>query len=364
MRQSLLLLAFALVAAACSGSSTGAPDVTIDSATASGTVVELVFTIDSDDGAATFKVEWGDGTAEVPTSGQGQFRVSHEYAPDVVSAVIAVEATSRDGTVASDTTRVELEPSGSAMGDTTTTTEVSTTTTGPPETTTTSTVETTTTTVPPTTTTSTSTTTSTTSTTTTTLPPEPVEVSFAIDLSTGWVVDRWGGGVLQSDWKNYTASAQVDRHADSWEEDGIRIRFPIPRAEYLHLAEDAVVIRFAFHGTTQANYEIDSDKSDGNAARIEYGMHRYGDASAGTSHGDSINEDNNVTRTNHRRGSTGIWTLSSGGFGAPQYIDFWLECAARGPGGIGFSESECDADILLEDLQVIVTGYPQGATVP
>ncbi len=369
MRQFLLLVALVLVSVACSNTAGTGPMVTIDSATATGTVAELVFTVGGDGGPATFEVEWGDDTAEAPTSGQGQFRVTHEYAPDVESVVIAVEVTDDDGTVASDTARVELEPSASAPGDTTTTTAAEATTTAPSETTTPP-IPDTTTTVPPTTTTSTSTTvpptttTSTTSTTTTTLPPEPVEVSFTLDLSTGWVVERWGGGALQSDWKNENASTQVDRHDDSWEEDGIRIRFPVPKSDYLDLAEDAVVMGFEFLGTTQAQYEIDTDKSDGNAARIGYGMHRYGDASIGTSHGHSINEDDNVTRVNHRTSSVGVWTLSSGEFNEPQYIDLWLECAARGPGGLGFSESECDADILLERLQVIVTGYPQGATVP
>ncbi|MCB1246346.1 MAG: hypothetical protein KDB69_03690 [Acidimicrobiia bacterium] len=355
MRKPLVLvsLCLALVAVACSSDAAASvPTVEIDSAQASGSTVNLIFSVSDESGSATFQVRWGDGAADVPIAGQGQFTSTHTYDASVTDAVIAVSATNEAGLVGSATTPVVLEPP--------------TTTTAPPATTTTNADTTTSTTVADTTTTSEATTTTTTSatttttTTTTTLPPEPVEVVFPLDVSTGVVTDRWGGGLRESDWDANTASAKVDRHDDSWEEDGIRITFEIPRSEYLDVIEDAATLEFTFNGTTQTTYELDTDKSDGNAARFSYGMHLTNDPDVGSKLGHEIDEDDNYRRENQRRGFVGSWTIPISQFRQHQYIDFWIECAARGPGGFGFSESECRAEVLVERIQVLVRGVPQG----
>ena len=109
--QRLLLFLFALVLlAACADSSepTGGHTIEIESVSTADSGVEVVFTVEAEGLAPTISVDWGDGTGEPETQGQGRFQVVHEYLGDVTRATITVRATDGNGIVASDVASVEI----------------------------------------------------------------------------------------------------------------------------------------------------------------------------------------------------------------------------------------------------------------
>jgi len=208
----------------------------------------------------------------------------------------------------------------------------------------------------PTTTTPPATTTTTAPTTTTTTVSEPVVIETTLDVASGTVVRRWGEGVKESDWDGRTAEAHVKRHDDSWEEDGIQISFPIPMAIYEDLLAGRQSVVFDFTAIVGVDYELDSDKTDGNAARLntEFTGNRYY-GWAGESLRESIGDGDNITVV-HSAEFSGSWRVGAESFGIPQDIDFTLECKAKGPGGLLVSsDSQRDAEFRVDTIEVRIT---------
>lgn len=359
----LVLVALVLLVAGCADAAepTAAPSIAIESVTADGSSVEVVFVVEANGSTPTISIDWGDSTGEPESQGQGRFLVTHEYFAELAGATITVQATNGDGMVASDVARVQLEVPE------TTTTVAETTTTTEPETTTTVSETTTTTVLETTTTSSTTTTTTQPPTTTTTQPPTttttgpPKTAEFNLALSTGWVADKWGGGVNEAYWDEPWAGAKATRHDDSWEDDGIRIVFPIPQDKYLFLVEDAIQLNFEFWASFDTTYTLDTDKSDGNAARVYYeftGKTWLG--GAGESFSKRIDEDDSASLANSAQEFYGRWRLNSDEFRNDESIVFELECEARGPGGAFVtSDSKCDVDIRIVSIKVLVTEVRQ-----
>jgi hypothetical protein len=351
IRRASVWIVTVFVASACAGSSGGSvvPSISIESAEVNGQTVALIVTAGEAGAPATISVAWGDGTREPDVEGIGEFAYAHTYGTDVTAANVTVTAEA-GGVVASDVVRVEFDdpaPTTTIVALDTTTIVVDTTTTSttePPSTTTTS-----------ESTTTTSTTTVPTTTTTTTV-PVPVYIEASLDVGSGKIVTRWGDGIKESKWDGRTAEVHVKRHDDSWEEDGIKVSFPIPMALYEdHLAGRTRAL-FDFTAYVSMDYELDSDKSDGNQARLEAkltGNRFYG--WAGETLRESIGADDNITVV--RSGTfSGSWDLASAYFDIPQDIDFTLECKAKGPGGaLVTSDSQCDAEFRIDRIDVRIT---------
>lgn len=343
MRIAALLVGAALVAAACSSTpSAGAPSVSIDSVDVSRDRVSIIVTM-GDGEPALVAVDWGDGTAEPGVRGTGTFSFEHTYDANVTLATISATATASDGSVASDVSVVELaeeSPTTSIVAlDTTTTTSVATTT-RPPSTTT----STTTTTQPPTTTSST---------TTTTL---PAVVEVDLDISKGTIFDQWGSGLQESTWNGKTATAKVVRHKDSWESDGIAVAFKIPASSYEDLKRGSSSLRFDVIVYPVANYVLDTDLSDGNAAEVKWEFMGAFDTTWSSSA-----KIKKVGAGFLTKGSNGdpfelSWTLDSVLFATPQNVHMFFQCRAKGPGGILVtSDSKCDASLKVNAITVVVT---------
>jgi len=359
MRKAVPLLVVVFFASACGGAAetqSSQPSVRIDSADNVGSTVTLVFSAAAAGGPPVISVSWGDGSSDPDFAGEGEFSLAHTYAADVTSATISVEAAGSDGTVASDTAEVEITPPPTTTSSTTSTTSTSTstttttTTTIVPDTTTTTTADTTTTSVPATTTT--------TAATTTTTEREAQSTRFPIDVASGYVADRWGGGVIQSGWDGDTADARVQRHEDTWEDDGILVAWDIPRSDYEMLLEDAAALEFSFTADVRIDYELDSDASDGNEAALFVEM--TGNTfigPAGETFRDAIGADDRSAFVSFVT-LQGSWLVEN--ILGQQHITLELECSAKGPGGILLtSDSECDAAVsLVGEFDVTVTEVP------
>ena len=347
LRTVALLVPGALIAGACasSGEPVGGPSISIDSVDVTERTVTLVLSAGEAGSPAAIAVAWGDGTAEPEVQGVGEFAYTHTYLEGVSTATVTVTATVGD-IVASDVAIVQLE----ASSPTTTIVALDTTTTQAPTTTTTTVAETTTTTEAPTTTTSSTTTTTTTTTTTV---PQPVVVFLELDGGDGTIANRWGDGAIQSAWDPPMASVKVKRHADTWEEDGIQISFPIPMSAYADLLGGAETVRFEYTAFVSMDYELDADKTDGNEAILAIGFtgNRFY-AWAGETLRESIDANENVTVVDSAEFS-GVWEVRAEFFDIPQDIDFTLECKAKGPGGLLVSsDSACDATIDIDRIDV------------
>lgn len=355
MRRAVSLFAYLLLASACGGAAetqSSQPSVLIDSADLVDSTVTLVFSASATDEAPVISVSWGDGSSDPDFPGEGEFVLTHSYAADVTSATISVEATGSDGTVAGDTALLEITPPS------TTTSSTSTTTTTTTSTTTTTVPETTTTTTPETTTTSQATTTTTAATTTTT-EREAASTRFAINVASGYIVDQWGSGLLESDWDGDTADAKVLRHEDTWEEDGILVAWDIPLSEYEELLEDAAALEFSFTADLQIDYELDSDATAGNEAELFVEMTgKTFLGGAGDTFRDSIGADD-YSGFFSSKTMQGRWVVRDNILES-QRITLELECSAKGPGGILVtSDSECDAAVsLVGEFDVTVTEIP------
>ncbi|MEA2009746.1 MAG: hypothetical protein U9N78_03495 [Actinomycetota bacterium] len=369
MRFSLLLMAVALVGAACSASSAATTSsVSIDSADVSGSHVSVVVTVGGDD-AMLLSVAWGDGTSEPEVRGTGRFAHEHTYGADVVSATISATATAPDGSVASDIAVVELSNGATTTSvvalATTTTAAVSTTTTSTttvpptttePSTTTTSSTTTTTTTQPPTTTTTQPPTTTTSSTTTTTTIPLPAAAEIELNISAGVIFDRWGGGINESTWNGKTATATVTRHKDTWESDGLAVAFAIPASSYEELKSGAESLLFEFIAYPLANYRLETDLSDGNAAEVKWEfMGTYDTTWSGSAKVVDVGA-GFLTQGKSGEPMEASWLLDKRDFGIPQTVYVFFQCRAKGPGGILVtSDSKCDASLDVNGIVVTVT---------
>ena len=316
----------------------------IDSADLVDSTVTLVLSASAGNEAPVISVSWGDGSSNPDFTGEGEFVLTHSYAADVTSATISVKATGSDGTVAGDTALLEITPKSTTTSSTSTTSTTSSTTT-------------TTTTTPVTTTTSQATTTTTAATTTTT-EREARSTTFAINVASGYIADRWGGGILESGWEGNTADAKVQRHEDTWEDDRILVAWDIPRSQYEVLLEDAAALEFSFTADVSIDYELDTDASDGN--RAELFVHMTGNkfiGPAGETFRDAIGPDKNRSFVTFQT-LQGQWIVEN--ILGQQRITLELGCSARGPGGILVaSDSECDAAVsLVGEFAVTVTEIP------
>jgi hypothetical protein len=292
-----------------------------------------------------------DGSLEPEFRGNGEFSRSHSYDGARTAATIAVQVIGADGTIAGATVDIDLGGSVTTSNPTSTT---STSTTVP--------VSTTTTAVTITTTASTTTTTRATTTsigaTTTTIEAEPESVRLAIDVASGYIDDRWGGGALQSDWDGSTADVRVQRHNDSWEEDGIVVRWDVPQARYEELIEGASGLEFSFTADVRIDYELDTDASDGNEAKLDIrlaGHHPIG--STGDTFNKDIGEDDHEEFVVFQPLQAG-WSVDDPKF--PVVITLELICAAKGPGGIAHtSDSECTAEVsFVGEFDLTVVAVP------
>ena len=350
MRKAVPLVVVVLLASACGGAAdtqSSQPSVLIDSADLVGSTVTLVFRAAATGEAPVISVSWGDGSSDPDFAGAGEFVLTHSYSADVTSATISVEATVSDGTVAGDTASLEITPPSTTTTSTTSTTTSTTTTTTVPDTTTTTIADTTTTSGPATTTT--------TAATTTTTEPEAQSIRFAINVASGYIADRWGGGILESGWDGNTADAKVQRHEDTWEDDGILVAWDIPRSEYDVLLEDAAALRFSFTADVRIDYELDTDATAGNEAELFVDM--TGNTfigPAGETFRDSIDADDRSSFISFET-LQGSWIVEN--ILGQQRITLELECSAKGPGGILLaSDSECDAAVtLVGEFDVTVT---------
>ena len=342
MRFAPTLIVLSLVAAACSASSSASTStVSIDSVDVSGAQISIVVTADSVD-PVDLAVAWGDGTSEPGVRGIGTFAFTHTYGADVTSATVSAQATASDGSVASDVASVELDSDASTTSlaalETTTTTSATTTTT---------------TTIPPTTTT-TQPPTTTTSTTTTTIPlPEIVEVE--LDISKGKIFDQWGGGFQETTWNGKTATATVTRHSNEWESDGIAVSFAIPGAAYEELKQASTALSFKFIAYPLADYVLDTDLSDGNAAQVRWEfMGTYDTTWSSNAKQVDIGE-GFLTKGKSGEPMESSWVVDKSSFGVPQTVYLFFQCRARGPGGILVtSDSKCDASMIVNGITVTV----------
>ena len=346
----------ALLGAACSPSPTASPpSVSIDSVDVSGDRVTVIVTANGGD-PVLVAVDWGDGTSDPGIRGTGTFAFEHTYGPDVTSATISATATASDGSVFSDIAAVELDGGAATTSlaalETTTTTIAATTTTQAPTTTTT--------TQPPTTTTSNTTTTTTqaptttTSSTTTTTLPATAEVE--LDIAKGKIFDQWGGGLNESTWNGKTATATVTRHKDTWESDGIALAFTIPSSAYEDLKQGASSLSFEFIAYPLADYVLDTDKTDGNAAEVKWEF--MGTFDTTWSSDARIKKIGAGFLTKGKNGDPfeSSWTLEPGQFGIPQTVYMFFQCRAKGPGGILLtSDSKCDASLTANGITVTIT---------
>ena len=350
------LFVMALVVAACSSGPTASPSsVSIDSVDVSGRQVSVIVTAGGED-QVLISVDWGDGISEPGVRGTGTFAFAHTYGSDVAGATISATATATDGSVASDVVGVELEgdattTSLAALDTTTTTVGVTTTTLTP----TTTLPPTTTTTHPPTTTTQPPTTTTSSTTTTTTVPP-PTTVEVELDISKGKILDQWGGGLNESTWNGRTATATVARHKDTWESDGIAIFFTIPASSYDALKAGATSLRFEFVAYPVAEFVLDTDLSDGNAAEVKWEFMGAYDTTWS-----SNAKIQSIKAGFFKKGKNGdpfesSWTLEKSAFGTPQRVHMFFQCRAKGPGGFLLtSDSKCDASLDVNAIVVSIT---------
>jgi hypothetical protein len=162
----------------------------------------------------------------------------------------------------------------------------------------------------------------------------------------------------QSGWDGTTADVRVQRHDDSWEDDGILVAWDIPQSEYEALIEDAARLEFSFTADVRIDYELDTDASAGNEAALRVEM--TGNTflgPAGQVFRDSIEEDDHSEFVGFRT-LQGRWVLEE--ILLPQRITLEVECSAKGPGGILLaSDSECDADVsFVGEFAVTVTAIP------
>lgn len=362
MRKAVSLFAYLLLASACGGAAgtqSSQPSVLIDSADIVDSAVTLVFSASAADEAPVISVSWGDGSNDPDFAGEGEFVLTHTYADDVTSATISVEATGSDGTIAGDTARLEITPPSTTTSSTTSTTSSTTTTTSTTSTTTTTVPDTTTTTTAATTTTSEAPTTTTTAPTTTTTEREAASTRFAINVASGYIVDQWGSGLLESDWDGDTADAKVLRHEDTWESDGILVAWDIPRSDYVDLLEDAAALEFSFTADLQIDYELDTDATAGNEAELFVRMNGNPFiSSASDTFRDSIGADDRSSFLSSKT-MQGWWVVND--ILESQRITLELQCSAKGPGGILVtSDSECDAAVsLVGEFDVTVTEIRQ-----
>lgn len=356
MRRAVPLFVYLLLASACGGAAetqSSNPAVSIDSADLVDSTVTLVFSASAADEAPVISVSWGDGSSDPDFPGEGEFVLTHSYAADLTSATISVQATGSDGTVAGDTAQLDITPPS------TTTTSTSSTTTTTSSTTTTTVPATTTTTTPETTTTSRATTTTTTAATTTTTEREAASTRFAINVASGYIVDQWGSGLLESDWDGDTADAKVQRHEDTWENDGILVAWDIPLSDYEVLLEDAAALEFSFTADLQIDYELDTDATAGNEAELFVRMNGNPFiSSASDTFRDSIGADDRSSFLSSKT-MQGWWVVND--ILDSQRITLELQCSAKGPGGILVtSDSECDAAVsLVGEFDVTVTEIRQ-----
>lgn len=356
MRKAVSLFVYVLLASACGTAAetqSSQPSVLIDSADLVDSTVTLVFSASAADEAPVISVAWGDGSSDPDFAGEGEFVLTHTYSADVTSATISVEATGSDGTLAGDTAVLEITPPStttSSTSSTSTTTTTSATTTTVPATTTTTT---------PTTTTTSQATTTTTAATTTTTEREAASTRFAINVASGYILDQWGSGLLESDWDGDTADAKVQRHEDTWENDGILVAWDIPLSEYEVLLEDAAALEFSFTADLRVDYELDTDATSGNEAELFVRMNGNPFiSSASDTFRDSIGADD---RSSFLSSPTmqGWWIVDD--ILESQRITLELQCSAKGPGGILVnSDSECDAAVsLVGEFDVTVTEIRQ-----
>ena len=352
MRRAIPVLVVAVFASACGGDSAtepSDPSVVVISSDVVGSTVSLVVRASAADEDPTISIDWGDGSQEPEFRGNGEFSRSHTYDGALTSASIAVQVTGADGTIAGATVDIDLN------GPVTTSTSTSTTSTTVPVSTTTTAAATTTTTR--TTTTSRATTTSTGATTPTT-DGERESVRMAIDVASGYIDDRWGGGALQSDWDGSSADARVQRHNDSWEDDRIVVRWDVPQTRYEELIAGASELEFSLNAEVRIDYELDTDASDGNEAKLDIrlaGHHPIG--STGDTFSTAIAEDDHEEFVVFRN-LLAEWSADDPTF--PVYITLELMCAAKGPGGIALtSDSECDAEVsFVGEFDLTVVAVP------